>query len=63
MYEELKTTFNKIYANLPLGLRNEIIYVDPKYGPCTWNVLWLEVSQDTSVAAVALGFLKAMKII
>ena len=44
-----KDRFFKVYANLPLNLRNEIILVLPERGPITWNVAYLEISNDTKV--------------
>ena len=41
-----KAVFTRIYANLPLGSRNEIvIVVDDE--PMTWKAVWLEVEQNT----------------
>ncbi len=49
----MKERFLKTYANLPLGLRCEIIYVltDGKYKdePMTWNACWLEIKNNTEV--------------
>lgn len=39
----MKEKFIKIYTNLPLGLRGDIILVLPDLGPITWNVAYLEV--------------------
>ena len=61
--EQNKTDFNRIFANLPLGIRNEIIYVDEKYGAMTWQVVRLEVEARTKVAVKILEFLKRLKII
>ena len=41
-----KERFIKVYSNLPLGVRREIILViDSK--PVTWNAAYIEVSEDT----------------
>lgn len=41
-----KAEFLKVYANLPLGLREEIVViVDGK--PMTWNAAYVEVENDT----------------
>lgn len=42
----LKTKFLQIYANLPLGQRNEIIVVIDDE-PLTWNVARIEIENDT----------------
>lgn len=43
---ENKEKFLKIYANLPLGLRSEIVVVMDNE-PLTWNSVYIEVSNDT----------------
>ena len=32
-----KDRFFKVYANLPIGLRDQVILVLPDIGPLTWN--------------------------
>ena len=59
----LKTRFLKVFANIPLGLRNDIIYVNEKYGTMSWFVVWLEVKADTEVAQEVLAFLAKEEII
>lgn len=44
----LKTNFLKIYANLPLGARQEIIAVVGDE-PVTWNSAKIEIENDTAV--------------
>lgn len=58
-----KERFMKIYANLPINLRNEIIAVFPKTGPITWHVAYLEISQDTELGKHILCTLAELKII
>ena len=45
--------FLKIYANIPINLRNEIVLVlrNKKGGkePITWNVAYLEISGETKL--------------
>ncbi len=45
-----KTRFLNVYANLPLPLRNEVIYVlpdkEPKE-PMSWNAVFIEVQYNT----------------
>jgi hypothetical protein len=43
---ENKEKFLKIYANLPLGLRSEIVVVLDNE-PLTWNSAYIEVVNDT----------------
>ncbi|PIU37191.1 hypothetical protein COS77_01510 [Candidatus Roizmanbacteria bacterium CG06_land_8_20_14_3_00_34_14] len=58
-----KERFLKIYANLPVNLRNEIIAVLPDVGPITWNVAYLEISNDTKLGKKILEKLSNFKII
>ncbi|PIR91553.1 hypothetical protein COX74_02430 [bacterium (Candidatus Gribaldobacteria) CG_4_10_14_0_2_um_filter_41_16] len=58
-----KEKFLKIYADLPLGLRDEIILVLPEKGPITWNVAFLEVEQDTALSKEILEKLNELEII
>jgi len=58
-----KERFLKIYANLPVNLRNEIIAVLPDVGPITWNVAYLEISNDTELGKKILEKLSILKII
>ena len=44
-----KERFLKIYANLPINLRNEIIYVLPDNRPLTWNAAFIEVDNGTDL--------------
>lgn len=52
----------KIYANLPLALRGEIVLVIDGE-PVTWNAVWLEVDQKTPISERMLEKLKILKII
>lgn len=58
-----KERFFKIYANLPVNLRNEIIAVLPDVGPLTWNVAYLEISSETKLGKEIVEKLKALQII
>jgi len=61
---ELQSTFNKIYANLPMSIREEVIVV-VNGEPMTWNAVWLEVRNNTEIGLESLqklynlGILKA----
>lgn len=57
-----KNRFYKIYSNLPLGLRDEIILsIDQE--PITWKVAKLEIDQDTPLSKIILDKLINLKII
>ena len=55
--------FFKVYANLPLNLREEIVLVLPLRGPITWNVAYLEIKGETEVGKNILKTLAELKII
>ena len=57
-----RTQFLKIYANLPLNLRNEIILV-LEAEPITWNVAYLEVMEETARSKTILEKLSKLQII
>lgn len=57
-----KEKFYKIYNNLPLNLREEVIVVLDKE-PITWKVAKLEVDGDTKLSLEILGKLEALNII
>ena len=59
----LKERFLKIYANLPINLREEIILVLPEKGPITWNIAYLEVKHDTELGEEILKKLVELNII
>jgi hypothetical protein len=45
-----KEKFLKIYANLPLGIRDEIVCVLNDEKTVSWNAAYLEVKNDTKIA-------------
>ncbi len=57
-----KTQFLKIYANLPLGMRDEIVVVVDNE-PLTWNAARLEIEQDTPKGKEILKILTNLKIL
>lgn len=59
----LKERFLKIYANLPINIRDEIILVLPNKGPITWNIAYLEIKQDTKLGKEILKKLEELGII
>ena len=60
--EAAKERFLKVYANLPLGIREEIILV-LEGKPITWNAAYLEVNNDTKNAQEILRKLEELKIL
>lgn len=59
----LRERFLKIYANLPINLREEIILVLPKTGSITWNIAYLEVKKQTQLSKEILKKLDELGII
>jgi len=64
-YDGLRARFQNIYANLPLGIRKDIVYCDINhgYGPMTWMVIKMEVDADTEMAKEILKGLRDLDII
>ncbi len=54
--------FLKIYANLPLGMRDEIVVV-VNNEPLTWNAAKLEIEQNTPKGKEVLKILTSLKIL
>ncbi len=60
---EGKDRFIKVYSNLPINLRNEVILVLPTIGPITWNVASLEINGETEIGQTIINKLIELKII
>lgn len=58
-----KEKFLKIYSNLPLGIRQEIILVLDDGRPITWDVAFIEINSDTPLSKVILEKLERLEII
>ncbi len=58
----LREKFLRIYADIPLNVRKEIVLVLEKE-PITWNVAYIEVSNDTGKSKKILQMLEELKII
>jgi len=57
-----KERFYKVYSNLPLNLRGEVILVVGNE-PITWRVAKLEIDNDTKLGNIILEKLESLKII
>lgn len=55
--------FLKIYSNLPLPIRDEVIYIDDNQRPISWNVCYLEVVNNTELGQKILKRLEELNII
>lgn len=59
---DLVERFKRVYANLPLGLRSEIVAVlDNEI--MTWNVVKIEVDNNTAMGKRLLEYLEELEII
>lgn len=59
----MKEKFLQVYANVPLGLRSEIIAVLDDFGPVSWNAAYFEIIDDTENGQKILEKLKLLNII
>ncbi len=59
---DIRESFLKIYANIPLSLRKEIILVLDNE-PITWNVAYVEVFNKTDKSKEILQKLSELKLI
>lgn len=64
MEKDLKERFLKVYANVPLGIRNEIILLlgDQKK-PISWDVAYFAIRENTEESKEILEKLEKMKLI
>jgi len=62
MTDELRERFLKIYANISLSLRKEIIAIIDKE-PVTWSVAYVEIFNGTKKGEEILKKLDELKII
>lgn len=60
--ELLKERFLKIYSNMPLNLRDDIVLVF-EGKPITWNVAYLEIKNNTNLGQKILKELKELDLI
>jgi len=58
-----KERFLQVYANLPVNVRNEIIYLMPDKRPLTWNAAFIEVNNNTELGKQIVEKLDALSII
>jgi len=62
MDEEKREKFLKVYYNLPLKIREEVI-LDLDDKPISWNVAYIEVKNRTEISELILQKLAELKII
>lgn len=59
----LRERFLKIYANLPINLREEIILVLPEVGSITWSIAYIEIKKQTKLSEEILKKINELGII
>jgi len=62
MNQNEKAKFMKIYANVPINIRDGIISVIDGH-PITWNVAYLEIKNETEMGAKILKNLVILDIL
>ena len=60
---KVRERFLQVYANLPLGVRDEIVCVVEKNQSVSWNAANLEVVNETDLGKKILAILDELKII
>jgi hypothetical protein len=58
-----KEKFFRVYANLPVGVRDQVVIVMPDVGPMSWNAAYVEVSNGTKLGNAIVEKLIELKII
>lgn len=58
-----KENFLKVYVNLPMKLRGDIVLVLDEKGPITWNVAYIEINNETKLGEEIFKRLAELKII
>ena len=44
-----KERFFRVYANLPISLRDQVVISLPEIGPMSWNASYIEVNSGTKI--------------
>ena len=58
-----RENFLKLYSNLPINLRKEVILVLDDKGPISWEVAYLEIENKTKLGEKILKELEDLEII
>ena len=58
-----KERFFRVYANLPVGVRDQVVIVMPDVGPMSWNAAYVEISNSTKLGDAIVEKLIELKII
>ena len=49
-----RDAFFRFYANLPIGVRREVVLDLPERGPITWEVAYREIKIDSELGKIIL---------
>ena len=55
--------FLNVYANLPIGIRSEIVVIMDDEGPMTWNAAYVEIVSNTELGKKIYNKLESMGVI
>lgn len=58
-----KEKFFRVYSNLPIGLRDQVVIMLPEVGPMSWNAAYVEVNNGTKIGDAIVEKLIELKII
>ena len=58
-----KDAFFRFYANLPIGVRREVVLDLPERGPITWEVAYKETKENTELGKIILQKLVELRFI
>ena len=58
-----RDSFFRFYANLPIGVRREVVLDLPERGPITWEVAYREINEDSELGKVILQKLVELEFI
>lgn len=61
-FMDRKAKFLKVYANLPLGMRQEVVIVHDNR-PLSWDAVYVEVENDTPSSVALLEKLEKLDLI
>ena len=49
-----RDSFFRFYANLPIGVRREVVLDLPERGPITWEVAYREINENSELGKIIL---------
>ncbi|OGF64639.1 hypothetical protein A2661_02610 [Candidatus Giovannonibacteria bacterium RIFCSPHIGHO2_01_FULL_45_24] len=58
-----RDSFFRFYANLPIGIRREVVLELPERGTITWEVAYKEIKENTELGKIILQKLVELRFI